>query len=228
MGQRARLSVLLTCLGAAILGLVGTRTSVFSAGSATSRDAYVECVPGALPPLASVDFHQLLQLRASLLGMMSSVGGRRYAGGTVTLESMWTDNPPQRLRLSRSPRGLWPAGYEMRRWAPNGDNIVADVFLFAGPSQARSFFGQAANIHCHHAGIQLPTSSPPHARNLVWVNPDGPTEEDTFLIRGPHVYRVSDVRPWQSHPVQPPNVEQQAGLSIIDSLACTLEDADCK
>lgn len=223
----ARLAVLLTFLGVAVAGLVGTNTSVFSAGGGASRHIYAGCVPSVSYPLVSVDFSRLAELRAGLLLVMARVGGRRYANGIVTVDSMWSDNPPQRVLLARSSHGLWPAGYEMRQWASDGDDIVADVLLFARVSQARDFFGRAASTRCRPGGAQMLASSPPNARDLVWRNPDGVVQEDVYLLRGQRVYRVSDVRP--QHPaVTPSSRQQQIAFSTVNGLACALPGAGCK
>ena len=122
--------------------------------------------------------------------------------------------------------GLWPAGYEMRQWARDGDDIVADVFVFAQTSQARDFFGRASSTRCRPAGARIPVSSPPNARDIVWRNPDGVVQEDVYLLRGQRVYRVSDVRP-QSPGTTPSSTEQQIAFSIVNGLGCALPRSNC-
>jgi hypothetical protein len=222
--KRARLSALLACLGLAVLGLVGSSTNIFSANNVVLGGSPAGCVP-AVPPVVNVRLDQLAELHRSLLPMIETLGGRRYAGGTITPDSMWSDDPPQRLILSRSTEGRWPATYEIRQWAADGDDVAADVFLFAKSGQAHSFFSLASSTNCRHAGMQLSASGPSQARNLVWVNPDGFTEEDVFLIRGSRVYRVADVRP--QHPGIQSIAAQRAGVSIVDTLACAIPEAEC-
>jgi hypothetical protein len=220
-GSRARLSALLACLVLALLGLLHGRAGVFSAAGEPSP-SWRRCIP-PVPPLATVDFPGLYSLRGSLLGVMSPLARVRYAAGIVSTEVAWSDNSPARLRSSRLEGGLWPASYEMRTWAGNGEDIVADVFQFASAGQAQSFFERAASTHCHRAATEREASRPPRARNLVWVNPDGPTQEDVYMLRGTRVYRVGEVRVER----QPAGVEQQAGVSRVNTLACALPGAAC-
>lgn len=224
MGRRARLSMLLVCLALSVGGLLASGEGIFATARRSSQSAHT-CALGNLPALATVDFRGLLELRASLLAVMEPLRTRRYASGTVQPENMWSDDPPHRIASARLPDGRWPAGYEMRTWAGNGDDIAADVLLFATESQARTFFGQAAGAHCHRAGRAAPAPSPALARNLIWVNPDGPTEDDAFLLAGRRVYRIVDVRARQ--PIRPSGGGGQASVSIVDHLACSLAGAGC-
>jgi len=159
--------------------------------------------------------------------VMAPLSRSRYEWGTVPPEVVWTDNSPQSIGASEAD-GLWPASYEMRSWvtdpllAPERDDIAADVFLFADSAHARRFFAEATASRCHRDSTEQPASEPPQARNLIWVNPDGPTEEDVFLLRGPLVYRIVDVRPTTRF-----RAEQQPGVSRVNALACALADADC-
>ncbi|MFZ1156092.1 MAG: hypothetical protein WAN93_14440 [Solirubrobacteraceae bacterium] len=224
ISKQARLSALLACLGLAVLGLAISSTNIFSGNNAVLASFPAGCPP-AVAPVVNVRLGQLAQLRASLLPTIVPLGGRRYAAGIVTPDSMWSDDPPQKLILSRSASGGWPAAYEVRQWAGDGDDVAADVFLFAGPAQAHGFFDQASSASCHHAGIQPPTSQPPQARNLVWINPDGFSQADVFLVRGPRVYRIADVRP--QHPGVQSIAVQRAGVSTVDALACAIPGARC-
>jgi hypothetical protein len=222
--RRTRLSILGACLGLALLVLSTSRSSVFSGASGESQAAHW-CLPAPLPRLSSVDLDHLAALRASLLGVMRPIGPRRYAWGTIGPENMWSDNVPQRLAAARTTPGRWSAGYEMRTWAADGDDIAASILLFPQASQARAFFDRATSTACHRAGRAALAPRPPRARNLVWLNPDGPMEEDVFLLRGARVYRVADVRPHSS--AGSPAAKQQRGLSVVDRLACSLPGADC-
>jgi hypothetical protein len=177
-------------------------------------------VPGDLPPLAAVGIDQMKSLRASLLPAMAPLGPR-YAWGAIGTANMWTDNTPGRLLAAPATRGRWLAGFEMRTWAGGGNDIAASVLQFNAPGEARSFFEQAASARCHRAGKATAALSPPRARNLVWVNPDGPTQEDVLLLRGLRVYRLADVRSRSGLS------QQLIGLAIVDRLACRLAAAGC-
>jgi hypothetical protein len=167
-------------------------------------------------------------LRASVLAVMAPLARSRYAFGSVSPEDAWSDELPQALS-SPSAGGSWPASYEMRSWvtdpqlAPQHDDIVADVFQFADREHARQFFAGASVARCHRKGTSPHASQPPQARDLVWINPDGVTQEDVFLLRGRRVYRVSNVRP----PAHPSSHQQQTGARRVDALACGLPDAQC-
>jgi hypothetical protein len=224
IGPRVRLSALLVCLAAAVVALLGTNTSAFSTGGGSSGGARAGCIPAAVPTLASVRLDGIKDLRASLLRVMRPIGSR-YEWGTVAPASAWSDNTPQRLFQSGLTVSSWPGSYEMRVWARDRDDVVADVFLFANISQARRFFDQATSVQCHRDGKAQPASRPPDCRNLVWLNPDGFTQEDVFLLRGPRVYRIGEVR--LKRPSVPPSIEQRAGLSAVDALACSLNGAGC-
>ncbi len=227
LGRRVRLPVLLVCLGIAVFALLGSHNSILSRGSGSSAASPDWCVPVTPPPLRNVPWRQVEDLRASLLPVMAPLARSRYAWGIVSAEDVWTVNSPQSIRSSEMD-GLWPASYEMRSWAidpqlaPEQDDIVADVFLFAASGQARRFFAEATGTRCHRDGTERPASQPPQARNLTWVNPDGPTQEDVFLLRGPRVYRIGDVRP-RTHS----SAEQRPGVSRINALACALPGANC-
>jgi hypothetical protein len=225
--RRFRLPLLLGCLGLTLSALIATG-SLQNAGSAPSRRW---CVP-ATPPLASVRLSTLLELHASLLGVMKPLARARYRVGTVLPEDAWSDNLPQSLLASREAGLLWPASWEMRssasdpQLAPAQDNVVADVFLFAEQRQAQRFFAEATSDRCRSDASARPASQPPRARNLVWVNPDNVTQDDVFLLRGLRVYRIAEVRP-AGAPTRPSVAQQQEGLSRVDALACALPDASC-
>jgi hypothetical protein len=227
--QRVRLAVLLACLGGAIVLLLGTRTSLLGAvgvgGGGSAQGASTWCVPHGLPATAGANIGELIALRAGPLAVFGDSSGRRYAAGIVAPEDMWSDDSPMRLRASRLADRLWPAGYELRWWTRDY-NVGADVLVFPGVRQARELFEEAASTDCHRAGTQQPALSPPQARNLTWVNPDGPEQDDVFLLRGRRVYRVAAVR-LERAPAMAAQAEQQAGMEFVDTLACSLPAAGC-
>jgi hypothetical protein len=228
-GQRVRLTVLLACLGAAIVSLLGARTSLLEAvgigGDGSAEGASAWCVPHGLPASATVGRDELLELRAGLLAVFTFSGGRGYTGGVVTPEDMWSDDSPLQQRSVRSVDGLWPAGYELRWWTRDYD-VAADVLVFPGARQARELFEEAASTDCHRAGRQLPAPWPPQARNLAWVNPDDAKEDDVFLLRGRRVYRVVAVR-LEGAPAMTAQAERRVGADVVDTLACALPRAGC-
>jgi hypothetical protein len=225
--RRLRLAVLLLVLGIAVFALLTSHSNVFSPAGGNSAAASDVCVPVVAPPLRDVSLRQLEALRASLLPVMRPLSRSRYAWGIVPTAVAWTDNSPQSIRASETD-GLWPASYEMRSWVTDPeltrrlDDLAADVFLFANSADAGRFFAEASAVRCHRHGTGRAAAEPPHARNLIWLNPDSAIEEDVFLLRGTSVYRIVDVRP-ESRSIS----DQQAGIARVNSLACALVDASC-
>jgi hypothetical protein len=223
--KRVRLAVLLTCLGALVLYALATRTDLLHGDEGVAQGSAVTGLgvcSGRTPSVVNVGLWQLAELRASLLQVSVLIGGRRYAEGAVSGENAWSDEPPQSVGSSAASLS---GGYEVRWWASNGDDVVADVFQFAGPRQARGFFRSATNPRCRYSGT---VSVPPWllvARNLVWVNPDRFTQEDVYVVRGSRVYRIADVRARNG---RRPRLERRIAFLIVDSLACILPEADCR
>jgi hypothetical protein len=222
-----RLSVLLACLGIAILALLARNGS-----SSTSAHRVIvarPCTP-ATPPLAEASWSALESLRRQLLTAMAPLAPTRYVYGTAAPEAAWLDTPASKPSLTRLPDGLWPASYEMRSWTVDPqrrsvqEDIGAEVFVFADAAQADSFFVEASSAYCHRDGVEGSASSPPQARTLTWINPDNAAQEDVFIQRGPRVYRIGVVRPKQD---LAPATERQAGLERAAQIACALEDAGC-
>ncbi|HEY2397931.1 MAG TPA: hypothetical protein VGH78_02965 [Solirubrobacteraceae bacterium] len=224
LARRARLLALLACLAAAGAGLLHSRTGLFEGGSASGYSGH-GCPP-ATPPLQMVGLGQVVALRRSLLPLIAPLSRSRYAWGTASPDVAWTDNAPTELPWSRSTGDLWPASYEMRVWMANRDDVVADVFLFTSERRAAAYFADATSPRCHLAAREMPASSPPRGRNLIWTNPDGPNQQDLFLLRGPRVYRVADVRALRAHP-RPASVERGIGLHLVNTLGCALAEASC-
>jgi hypothetical protein len=183
-------------------------------------------VPRHLPALASADLAGLRELRARLLVLMGPLGRPRYAWGVVDAEEMWSDAIPARIASARLPGGRWPAAYEMRAFAGNGDDVGVNVLAFDTAAQADAFFVEAAGVGCHRAGRAALAPFPARARNLSWINPDRVTEQDAFLLVGKRVYRIAVVIP--QHPGQAPAVVAAPSVvSPADRLACVLLGPSC-
>jgi hypothetical protein len=151
--------------------------------------------------------------------------GHLYEEGTVSGSSFWSDDSPSGPTVSA--RARREAGYEMRWWAPNGDDVVADVLLFASSGQAAEFLRRAAAGRCGHSLLSGPADRPAQGRNLAWLNPDGVAEADVYLQRGRRVYRVGDVPAGQQQrPL--PAVRLRRALTGVDTLACLLPGAHCE
>jgi hypothetical protein len=167
---------------------------------------------------------ELGALRESVARVLPGRIGRLYEEGTISGSSFWSDERPAGPTISTTARR--EAGYEMRWWAPNGDDVVADVLVFGSPLQAADFLGRAAERRCGHALLSSAANQPPQGRNVAWLNPDGVAETDVYLARGSRVYRVADV----------PSGQRQNHLTVsrlrrtlatVDALACLLPGAHC-
>jgi membrane protease YdiL (CAAX protease family) len=232
--ERARMSTLVACLALAIVALLDARTSVFSTGSTRASAFAAMQTPGLLPnggceraasePLARVDLAGVVELRADITPLMDRLPGRTYGTGTVTPQDMWSDEPPQPLAQARPASGMWPASYEIRRFASDGDDVVADVLALTTAAQADRFLAAASNASCHRDGRSSRAPDPPRTRDLIWTNPDGFTQQDAFLARGDLVYRVADVR--SPRGVSQVGQEREA-LATVNRLACSLAYAGC-
>ncbi|HEY7829659.1 MAG TPA: hypothetical protein VIC06_03745 [Solirubrobacteraceae bacterium] len=224
--RRIRLTLLLACLGALAFAFLATRTDLLKAAGGPPTVAHGAGCAGAAPPVAHVAASQLPELRARLARLGTPLHGRVYAEGAITGENAWSDNTP--LSMSSQPASAsLAAGYEMRWWARNGDDVAADVFVFSGPGEAQAFLGLAASTRCHAGSSARDASWPPNAHNLTWINPDRFSEEDVYLLRGRRVYRVVDVRP-QKPASQPRRRQQRIAFLIVDTLACLLPEAECR
>jgi hypothetical protein len=204
------------------------QTSASSSPTPPSSPSGCEPEP---PPLATVNASQLLALRAATQAVMSYAGGYGYAWGTVLARDVWADNPPESAESSRT--GRRPGSFEIRQWVPDPhwgasyrDDIVADAFMFSTAAQARHFFREAMSTRCRRTASVTPAKRVRNASDLNWVNPDGATEEDVFLLRTPTVYRIVDVRP-QNDNSPPSRADDQIGFTTAEKLACTLPRASC-
>lgn len=229
--QRARLMMPLACLAVLVINLVTTSWNGFlgignPSQSRTDGAWAVGCPARDAPSVASVSPGYIAELQADMESVMRGRHGRLYSLGVVTSENAWSDNYPQPgVTLPKTAR--IPGAYEIRWWAPNRDDVVADVFVFAQTGQARRFFERASSARCRPASAATSTSSPPNAQNLMWRNPDDVFQEDVYLLRANRVYRVSDVRA-RSGQRTPSSIERKEAFSIVDHLACALPEADCR
>jgi hypothetical protein len=211
--------VLLTCLAAAAV-VLATRS-----GSSGPQSAS-RCIGATtVPEVERVAPNEIGGLREDVARALPQRVGRLYEEGTVRASVAWSDEEP--APPATSPRARRPAGYEMRWWAPNGDDVVADVLVFSSEGQAKRYLALASSARCHdQAGRGLPLH-PPLAHNLSWLNPDGALQADVFFARGTRVYRIADA-PAGSSPAQ---VRDGGGLdhafATIDVLACLLPSAHC-
>jgi hypothetical protein len=219
MWSAVRLGVLLAVLAGLVYYAVGRP------GTHARRSAS-RCVPAtALPEVGQVAPNALGGLRDAVTRALPQRVGRLYEEGTVKAVVAWTDQEP--APPATSPHALRPAGYEMRWWAPNGDDVVADVLVFASQSEAQRFVSAAASDRCRRQAKSGAAARPPEARNLSWLNPDGALQADVFLARGKRVYRIADAPAGSS----PEEVRSSGGLArafaTIDVLACLLPSAHC-
>ncbi len=232
-----RLPLLLACLAVATIGLIADRGGVFAAGAtevtgggrpgvgvrAGAGITIGTCSDGVGTTLAHVGPSEWSFLRQELFEITGSVGGSPYTAGVAGPFDMWTDGSP--TEVAGAPPGGLPAGFEVRRWAYNGDDVVADVLEFRTRQQAVIFFDEAVSPSCRQGARTAPVARIPQARHVVWRNPSGYTQQDTFLVRGRLVYRFTDVR---RNMGASPAAEARAAFAITDQLACYVSGAACR
>lgn len=220
-GRRPRAGIVTVSLLACVLAALLAHLLVGGEGG-SHRASLAGCVTGA-PEVSRVAPARLGALRASVARVLPQRVGRLYEEGTVVASDAWSDDSPEPPPVSATaPRH---GGYEMRWWAPNGDDVAADVFVFATAGAAQRFLALAGGPRCRaQARPQSPTR-PPFAREVSWINPDGAAEADLYLARGTRVYRIADA-PGQQSPAT-----RLAGLArafgTIELLACLLPGAKC-
>ncbi len=218
-----RLGILLACLA----GLVAYLLLSGGAGRAhrASTPSTLACAGSGTPKVLSVAPGALGALRQSVARVLPGRVGRLYEEGTISGSNFWSDEPPTGPAVSASARRH--AGYEMRWWAPNGDDLVADVLVFASSRQAGEFMQRAAERRCGHLLLSGAAERPPQGRNLAWTNPDGVAEADVYLARGRRVYRVGDVPAGQQQQ-RPSGARLRRTMAAVDTLACLLPGAHCE
>jgi hypothetical protein len=214
--RNVRLGVLLACLAGLIAYLAWP-------GATTTKLA--ACVGGrGAPEVPHVPPRDLSGLRESVARVVPERLARLYEEGTIVAASAWSDEEPSPPPVS--PRAKRPAGYEMRWWAPNGDDIAADVLSFASPRSAERFLALAGSERCRvHARRHAP-AGPPRVSNLTWLNPDGAAEADVYMRRGSRVYRIADA-PSGQHQGTVRAGSLTRAVATIDALACLLPGAHC-
>lgn len=214
--RRARVGVLLACLG----GLIA-----YIAWPGSNSPKLAACVGGhGAPEVRRVPARYLSGLRASVAQVVPERLARLYEEGTIVAASAWSDEQP--AGPSVFPSAKRPAGYEMRWWAPNGDDVVADVLSFSNPKAAERFIALAGSERCRvHARRHAP-AGPPRVRNLTWLNPDGTAQADVYMRRGSRVYRIADAPAGQRlGRVRAGSLQRT--VATIDALACLLPGAHC-
>lgn len=191
-------------------------------GARTPGETAAACNGSSAPAVRTVAPAALSPLRQSLARVLPQRIGRLYEEGTVSARTPWVDAlPAQPAVIASAPR---PDAYEMRWWAPNGDDVGADVFVFASPAQAQRFLALAAAPGCRDAGRAQDALRPALARELSWLNPDSAAEGDIFLARGSRVYRIADVPAGQRGSRA---ALSQIPFATLEALACLLPGAHC-
>jgi hypothetical protein len=193
--------------------------------SSSSTRQLTACDGGeAAPAVRRVPPAGLSRLRDDVARLVPQRIARLYEEGTVSSHSAWTDEEPSPPAVS--PTALRNAAYEMRWWAPDGDDLVADELVFANAATAERFVRLAASPHCRAKALQRAASSPPHGLNLSWLNPDGAAQADLFFARGSHVFRVADA-PAGQHGGEIRAGSLSRAFALIDVLGCLLPGARC-
>jgi len=228
-GERTKTAIVAGCVVLIVLLLLsaGSGTGSAPAPSAAGATGAPEqgCPDGSSYALATDGAGEVLELRRALLAVTGRVAGRTYQSGVAEPGDMWSDDGPRRLVDTRLPGGVWPAGYEIRRYQPGVGDFVADALRFPSPASARRFLASASGTRCHTRGSSRALRSPAGARELLWVNPDGYPQQDIFLARGEVVYRLVDVNQPAPGAVDPGY--RARAVRAIRVLACALPRSGC-
>jgi hypothetical protein len=217
--QRVRLVLLLVVLASLVAYVVTSWTGALGIGNGP---AVGDCPFDGAPSVETVRRARLASLREDLRQMMFFDRSLRpYEQGPVPSGSAWSDTEPG------SQASLDPSegSYEMRWWMGNGDDVVADVMVFADTGRAHDFFERASSTGCRPQSIARAASFPPGGRNLAWRNPDGFAQEDVFLLRGRRAYRVAVVKAGAKGRIAA--AARSEAFSLVNGLACALPDAAC-
>lgn len=184
-----------------------------------------DCPVAGAPSVATVRRGRLLGLRRDVRRVVFFERGLRpYEQGLIYSTSAWSDREPGiSSALPHSPS--LQAGYEMRWWMRNRDDVVADAWVFTGMSQAHDFFERASSSKCRPASTTVAATFPPGGRDLEWRNPDGFVQEDLYLLRGRRVYRVAVVKAGVGGSATA--ADRDAAFLMVNELACALPSAGC-
>jgi hypothetical protein len=229
--------LLLTCLLAALIALLGSRTDWFGFHSGATAQAQFTaggllgqgCPGSEAPAVTNVRASQPSKLRAELAPIMPAHVGSIYEAGSIATSNLWTDDEPP---SAPAHAGTTAAAYELRWWALDRDggesDVGADVLEFSSTSQARHTLALASDTRCRRDAATRAAPFPTGGRELVWLNPDRAWERDVMFVRGRRLYRIADVPPnllgSERMPGRPERL--QAGTTA-DALACALPQAGC-
>ncbi len=218
--RRVRLVVLLGVLAALVVFLL------VRGGSSTPSVSVAACAnEKAAPEVRRVGPAALSPLREELDRLVPDRIARLYEEGTVHARAAWSDSEPS--PPSVSPAALRPDAYEMRWWAPNGDDVVGDIFVFADAAAARRYLDLATSTSCRTKASRAPGTTTPGAVNLSWLNPDGAAQADVYFARGPRVYRLADAPAGQrGGGIRPGSLAR--AFATLDVLGCLLPHSGCR
>lgn len=222
--ERVRLVLLLALLASLVAYLVASSTGTLGLAGGPSGNTVIlgNCPVAGAPPAST---GRLAGLRRDIRRVVSFERDLRpYELGPIGSIAAWSDSEPgtsSALPHSTSDQ----AGYEMRWWMRNRDDVVADAWVFADTNQAHDFFGRASSSKCRPTSAAVAATFPPGGRDLEWRNPDGFAQEDLYLLRGRRVYRVSVVKAGVGGSATA--ADRDAAFLLINELACALPSAGC-
>jgi hypothetical protein len=225
--ERVRIVLLLALLASLVAYLVASSTGALGLGGGPSGDTVMlgDCPVAGAPSAASVPRGQLVGLRRDIRRVVSFERGLRpYELGPIGSIAAWSDGEPG-TSGSLPAGGSEQAGYEMRWWMRDRDDVVADVWVFADAKEARDLFTRASSSKCRPASMAVAAPYPPGGRDLQWRNPDGFVQEDLYLLRGRRVYRVSVVKAGVGASAS--DAVRSAAFLLVNDLACALPSSGC-
>ena len=219
--REVRLGVLLGLLAA----IVAVLLSSCGGGGPTSNRVTACANEKSAPKVRSVGPAEVSPLREEIERLVPDRIARLYEEGTVAARVAWSDSEPSPPPVS--PTARRPDAYEMRWWAPNGDDIVGDVFVFADHAAAQRYMGLATSTSCRRKSSRAAGATTPGSVNLTWLNPDGVAQADVWFARGSRVYRLADA----------PAGQRDGGIragslarafATLDVLGCLLPHEGCR
>lgn len=225
--ERVRLVLLLALLASLVAYLVASSTGALGLAGGPGGDTVIlgDCPVAGAPSAASVPRGRLVGLRHDIRRVVFFEHGLRpYELGPIGSIAAWSDSEPG-TSGAMSQSGSDRAGYEMRWWMRNRDDVVADAWVFSDAKQAHDYFTRASSSKCRPESTAVAAPFPPGGRDVEWRNPDGFAQEDLYLLRGRRVYRVAVVKSGVGANVTA--AVRHAAFFLVDELACALPGAGC-
>ncbi len=146
--------------------------------------------------------------------------------GLMPTTAAFAGGRPAPIDLTAEPSRPVSAGYGVRWFRRDGDELGAAAFRLPTPNAAAAWVAAAASTHCRPGTSPGRVGAPARARGLIRADPAGHLETDVFLARGPTAWWLLDV-PARNRPPDPHSPAARAALARTAALACRLPAAGC-